>query len=712
MFRNRSIIRSNFSSAGHTGMKVRFCLERIQRFKIFRYPAGCLYEHSKEKIKNIKKGKKSGFYGHSFCEKMKLSECKKMPAPEKHESGVYALLFEEKILVDVWKDGMFQARMILSKDDFATLENGKISSARISYTYRDWYRLLSLEMVPEWLSTKLSCWTGCRNISSTNTYYHVICSYQEMLANKKYLERKEKESHKFDREMKPVDKKTVPRKIQSFLEDKVFGDDYWYLFKKGETDGYCSYCGHFSDILFPLKHNQYTHCPHCGKKVRAVNKNITKNSRVVYKWLLLIERIHGVAWLRYFCCEMKQSITPEKSIIQVSERMRTSFYGKDRKDYEYRDISNNCGIYAWTEYKDIVPSYCRSVARWERPIHGVYVFPFSAKRAFDVEGIKYSGLSYYLPYVKQDDYMEDPYAIERYLRGYQTNMQCLEVFAKEGFFGVCMSLINQYSTSKGIIKNPTGKNLKEILGIDQERVRYLRQLKDPCISDVKYFQDMRFSMNELLTLRSLVDVYRSERYRDRIYPFLKRMTAHKLVKYVTEHVYPEDRLSDYLEYLEKTLKLGHALNDSTKYPKDFRYAYDFRYEEYEQNLDKMKKEKMERDAKRVHFYYQIRSKKPEYQYEDQQFLIKIPKDEEELIKEGDSLHHCVGRYAEHIADNKCKIFFVRTKRNPDKSFCTLELTKDNRFEQCHTTNNALAPKEVLDFVDGFIHHLQGAKKVS
>lgn len=61
------------------------------------------------------------------------------------------------------------------------------------------------------------------------------------------------------------------------------------------------------------------------------------------------------------------------------------------------------------------------------------------------------------------------------------------------------------------------------------------------------------------------------------------------------------------------------------------------------------------------------------EYDDENYLIRLPKDEDEICKEGMSLHHCVGGYANEHSIGSTTIMFLRKKSEPDKPFYTIEV---------------------------------------
>lgn len=78
--------------------------------------------------------------------------------------------------------------------------------------------------------------------------------------------------------------------------------------------------------------------------------------------------------------------------------------------------------------------------------------------------------------------------------------------------------------------------------------------------------------------------------------------------------------------------------------------------------------------------------------------IVCPKQTDDLIAEGQALHHCVGTYIERVAAKKCLIVFVRRVEEPKKPYVTVEV-RDGKIEQIHGDHNSDPTEEVKKFVD-------------
>lgn len=101
----------------------------------------------------------------------------------------------------------------------------------------------------------------------------------------------------------------------------------------------------------------------------------------------------------------------------------------------------------------------------------------------------------------------------------------------------------------------------------------------------------------------------------------------------------------------------------------------------------------------------------ELEWNDGSLCIRLPRNNEELVSEGDVLRHCVGVYGENHILEKDVIFFVRKYRRPERSYYTLDIGFQGKpyQKQLHGYGNEhhgenkeyrhSIPKKILDFVE-------------
>ena len=100
-----------------------------------------------------------------------------------------------------------------------------------------------------------------------------------------------------------------------------------------------------------------------------------------------------------------------------------------------------------------------------------------------------------------------------------------------------------------------------------------------------------------------------------------------------------------------------------------------------------KKQKEMKIQKLLNKYKMTKKKRDElYDFEDDEFIIKMPDTPIDIMEEGKALNHCVGGYMENHVEGKTTILFLRKKSDPETSFYTIEV-KNNEVIQIHGKHN-------------------------
>ena len=160
-------------------------------------------------------------------------------------------------------------------------------------------------------------------------------------------------------------------------------------------------------------------------------------------------------------------------------------------------------------------------------------------------------------------------------------------------------------------------------------------------------------------------------------------------------------LSSYADYVKACEFIGLDMSlPKNRYPHDFMRWHDIRIDEY--HTAKALKDEEERKALYGKFK-DVANKYLALQREmKESFVVVIAKSPAELVREGDVLHHCVGRmnYDQRFAREESLIFFVRNADEPDVPFVTLEYSlKSKRVLQCYGEHDHKPDESVLEFVN-------------
>lgn len=91
-------------------------------------------------------------------------------------------------------------------------------------------------------------------------------------------------------------------------------------------------------------------------------------------------------------------------------------------------------------------------------------------------------------------------------------------------------------------------------------------------------------------------------------------------------------------------------------------------------------------------------------------MARVAASAEELIAEGDALHHCVGTYADKHAKGQCTIILIRKQSEPDKPYYTMELSARGTIVQVRGDHNRGMTKDVEAFVEAYKKYIAGLGK--
>ena len=152
----------------------------------------------------------------------------------------------------------------------------------------------------------------------------------------------------------------------------------------------------------------------------------------------------------------------------------------------------------------------------------------------------------------------------------------------------------------------------------------------------------------------------------------------------------EEAISTYSDYLQMCQGQNYDMKSSqVLFPKHCNEAHD----ELSRYIKKCRDEQTKRAFREV---YENLAKKANLT--SKKLQIVCPKQTDDLITEGQALHHCVGTYIERVAAKKCLIVFVRRVEEPKKPFVTVEVS-NGKIVQIRGERNSDPTKEVKKFVD-------------
>lgn len=157
----------------------------------------------------------------------------------------------------------------------------------------------------------------------------------------------------------------------------------------------------------------------------------------------------------------------------------------------------------------------------------------------------------------------------------------------------------------------------------------------------------------------------------------------------------------YRDYLDACQFLGLDMDEEkNRYPHNFKHWHDIRIDEYRSAKALID------EQERKEFYDKFAAVASKYlglEYDKKSVYIAIiAQKPSDLTREGELLHHCVGRmgYDQKFAREESLIFFIRTKEEPEKPLVTVEYSlKNKKVLQCYGDHDSKPDDCVMEFVN-------------
>lgn len=643
-----------------------------------------------------------------------VSQKKKVEAEETLILNVYQVSGKNK------KDISLQFRVFCQKKDYITLEAdcGKWRTGALLYLLcRDsgwceyWWDYKQSEFLTDRDAKRVECtlrkWNRNSSEYGERAAFTLVDQYQQNVKNARLMKKHKKETDVIDADMEKFGE--LPDDYQVFIEEKVFKDEDYIFYNTKKKRAFCTSCkkafilknkhlwhetiGIWNDHE-DVKHNSEVCCPYCNKFLLAKSEGMSRQSLVSVGWSVLVQSHNEEVLTRYFCHTKDFRIDFHNPKITTNEGYRTVHRADKVTDYMWARYRTT-GDMRWCYYRDRGSS-------WYPPAEtvaprSVVMYNINLQETVAGTCMKYSVPDIFIENIANDkSYFDSPWLVDNYFNSYR-KYPFIEQLLKVGFYRMTRDFLEDRHSAH-VKLNDGQKSILGTLGINKNQYNMLRKTGDPRMKDLeilRYKPDLKW--NEFEDLRWLqndgcLDVY--EKYID----LMKYTTLHKLRRYISEQkiTYAQDYF-DYIGWLEK---MGYNMrNEFNLFPKNFGKAHDEMSKQYVKFKDKQTRE----DAKRFNrFLKKLKKETAEVEAMNLNIdglFIRLPNKLEELKKEGESLHHCVGTYMERVEKGETMIFFIRQKAAPEKPYYTLEWR--GRVIQCRGFHNCDMTPEVKAFVKIF-----------
>lgn len=364
------------------------------------------------------------------------------------------------------------------------------------------------------------------------------------------------------------------------------------------------------------------------------------------------------------------------------------------------------------------------------------LYPGNLPQAWEHTPMKYSALEILAQNIPTTAFRYED-ALDVYLK-----FPKLEWFCKMGLNQLAKDVVRGYNYSG----NMTGKvnykadTIYEILGLNKVNTRTLQAI------DGNHYELRLLQVAQRLDIQmkpeQLKEFYETfECNTDLLKEKNRRVSLHKLCRYIDKESerYPigeknacmwgysynrykertdprierkQNMAHDWLEYIGWCRELKYDLDNKFIYmPNNFKKVHDRTAEEYKalqdkkaaaekKRREKLAAKKMAETKKAMEEIFSRNDGVDAFQIKGKGLILVVPQSGDEIRKEGEALHHCVGGYVDRVARGETNIFFIRKADHPEKSYFTMEW-RNNKIIQCRGFKNCGMPADVQAFVKVF-----------
>lgn len=473
---------------------------------------------------------------------------------------------------------------------------------------------------------------------------------------------------------------TLSAKEKIELNNNLFNN---YLFvtnvEKGKRYGKCSCCGKKVNIDKNIKHKTTIHCPKCNELVTVFLKRYVSSIKEKKK-LCRIENIdnritYSYANIgRYVDDKLHYKFEYDVYAVITEDYPRNKSY---KRWYGYSNKAVNfCGRY-WHDTEYLPYECCYTLTTNIEQIYG---------------SINHINIK---EFIGIRSHINAFYVINKIKK-----MPELEYLYKLGLYNLLEEIPLTYNISKN------AKNFSEALCIYPEYISIFKKV-DVKFKEMQVLKRLNYVVDaetilkaRVLGIFNIINDYRNNSGIDKL---LSACKLKKLVNYAEKQSIDSNKFRIYLDYICMCNNLNIDINNKTVlYPKDYKEAHDrltTKIKLAHAQVDKLKSKKL----------LQLVTDKKLDTFSKNGLCLVVPITHEELIKEGESLSHCVGsdRYWLNHKEQKSMIFFIRKINEPDVPYVTMEINMENMYiVQIYAAHDKPPEEFVKDFGNSFCAYLK------
>ncbi len=650
---------------------------------------------------------------------MKRRELKALPLPEttyKTNEKFYAIAqkINDVLILNVFEKKELWLRVFCTKDDYITydMKSNKWKQGDLLYQlygnsgWPQYYwdcREVNTPSAELIINTLQSWGITCDESNAMDC----IDKYQKIIKSKRLMLKHKKETALIDTEMAKFG--PLPDDYMEYVDKKLFREDNYIFYNTKKKRAFCSCCktefilenkyiknkeiGIWND-RDKVEHNRLVLCPYCNNFERAKSEGMGRDNLLSIKWSVVVDS-NGDEVLTRYVRNIKSFEDFKNPEYSSKELFRTVHSAGGSKDFMWAKFKSTSEV-RWCNYKE------PNIGYWCQPTimnvpRQIDIYNNNIKEVVANTCMRYSAVDIFIKELVSDPrHFKSPWVVDNYFNQYRKDPY-LEQMLKVGFYKLTQQYLESYEGNVRL--NHGCKSILGTLGINKYQFNLLRRIGNPGLKDlkiIKYKPDLKWDDFEIL--RWIQDDGYADSYKKYI-DLMRFTTLHKLRRYIGEQKITY--IKDYFDYTEWIEEMGYDMrNTFNLFPKDFKKAHDSVAKQYM----KFKNERSMEELKKFNQYLnKIRKETSNVEAMNlkvQGLFIRVPNEIDELRKEGEALHHCVGTYTDKVMKGKTSIFFIRQKQEPDKSFYTLEWNK-GKVIQCRGYGNKDMTPEVKAFVKVF-----------
>lgn len=493
----------------------------------------------------------------------------------------------------------------------------------------------------------------------------------------------------------------LPQGFMQWCEDQMENAPVFYRRVGNYTECQCGICGEKYRLHTPKeqeyeaicidvipRRKQKTECPKCKTQTYYEWKRVTKRQNEE-KWFYLYQLLKdGSVVVRIFnCWRCKKQGTKQKTMTEEAERIFLIKGQVKKMAYVYYYYSNVSG---WTMVNGqgcprIKNTNGPEYPGWEKVLEESALKYCDMRRIADAAG---KGT------LRPLDRLE-------ILMAYANN-PAIEMYEKAGMKKLVRTLVWREGAIGSINRRKTTLSGQLRLKDKQRIKKFIESEGNTELLEILQYEEKhgyRWTEEQERWVENCWGVLKREKTMD---TFMKYMSIQKLINRVETYrkgrtLYGSARttLTEYKDYLEMREELGYNMkNEVFIYPKNLHEKHQEMVEEKNARENELTIRKKNKEYPQIAEKYQKLCKR--YQARTEGYILRPAKNAGEIIMEGRTLHHCVGRdvYLKKHNDGKTTILFLRKEKCPDKPYITIEI-EGNRILQWYGINDTKPDKEVI-----------------